>query len=288
MDDCRARLKPTTCANKEHLIRTKLVPYFGDLPLCNIDTATVRRWQNEIITSDENYAPTYQKVMHNQLSAILNYAVKYYGLSFNAAARCGSIGKKNADKMDFWTIDEFKTFISVVDNPISHTIFNLLFYSGMREGEMLRILEIFSLAKDFMHKNGNPNQWNGAYPDEQTLLCDIEKGHLFVMTEPCGRIYACFALIGGNDPTYEKIDGAWRSKKPYGTIHRIAGDGTRNGVFRECFEFARGKYNHLRVDTHEDNKPMQNAVLKCGFEYAGIIHLADSSPRLAFDWLETE
>jgi len=156
MDDCKARLKPTTCANKEHLIRTKLVPYFGELPLCQIDTVTVRRWQNEIITSDENYAPTYQKVIHNQLSAILNYAVKYYGLSFNAAARCGSIGKKNADKMDFWTIDEFKTFISVVDNPISHTIFNLLFYSGMREGEMLALtLNDFDFSANTVDINKN-------------------------------------------------------------------------------------------------------------------------------------
>ncbi len=140
MADCKVRLKPTTYANKEHLIRTKLLPYFGNLPLNAIDISTVRKWQNEIITSDENYTPTYQKSIHNQLSAILNYAIKYYGLTSNAAARCGSIGKKNADKMDFWTVSEFQQFIkSVTDNPTTKTIFNLFFYSGIRVGELLAL-----------------------------------------------------------------------------------------------------------------------------------------------------
>lgn len=140
MKDCQARLKPTTCANKEHLIRTKLLPYFGDLPLNAIDVSTVRKWQNEIITSNENYTPTYQKSIHNQLSAILNYAVKYYGLMSNPASKCGSIGKKKAEKFDFWTVTEFQQFIKAVENDCTvKTIFNLFFYSGMREGELLAL-----------------------------------------------------------------------------------------------------------------------------------------------------
>ena len=152
------------------------------------------------------------------------------------------------------------------------------------ENDMERILEIYDSAKEFMHNGGNPNQWNGAYPDRETLASDIARGNLFVMCEQ-GITYGVFALIGGDDPTYARIDGSWRSQSPYGTIHRIAGDGTRRGVMKECFDFARLEFSHLRVDTHEDNKPMQAAVKKCGFEYAGIIYLADGSPRLAYDWL---
>lgn len=152
--------------------------------------------------------------------------------------------------------------------------------------EIDRLLEIYSIAKRFMHTNGNPNQWNGSYPDRETLLSDIDKGHLHVCVDDKGRAYACFALIGGEDATYKVINGRWKSDTPYGTIHRIASDGSRKGIFAECTDFARTKYNHLRVDTHEDNIPMQNAVKKDGFEYAGIIYLADGSPRLAFDWVK--
>lgn len=157
----------------------------------------------------------------------------------------------------------------------------------IRKAEMRdipRLLEIYESAKRFMHENGNPHQWNGAYPDYETLQADIARRHLFAMEENDG-IYGCFALIGGEEPTYTFIDGAWRSHTPYGTIHRIAGDGTRRGVFRDCVHFARQRYDHLRVDTHADNRPMQRVVAENGFVYTGIIYLKDGSPRKAYEWI---
>lgn len=154
--------------------------------------------------------------------------------------------------------------------------------------DITRILEIYNSAKNFMHTHGNPNQWNGTYPDKDLLRADVEKGHLYVMYDEKNTVYACFALIGGIDATYLEIDGKWTSDEPYGTIHRIAGDGTVHGVFAECAAFARTIYRHLRVDTHEDNKPMQRAVLRDGFKYAGIIYLENGDPRLAYDWVFKE
>ena len=153
------------------------------------------------------------------------------------------------------------------------------------ETDLPHILEIYAVAKEFMHTHGNPNQWNGAYPDEATLLADIQKGQLYVMDED--GIYGCFALIGGDDPTYAHIDGAWASDTPYGTIHRIAGSRTKKGVFAECVRFARTRFDHLRVDTHADNLPMQGAVTKEGFEHRGTIYLSDGAPRLAYEWVRT-
>ena len=158
-----------------------------------------------------------------------------------------------------------------------------------QKDDMQEILRIYSIAKNFMHKNGNPNQWNGSYPDEETLLEDIKNNQLFVMyEEKDNHIYGCFALIDGNDPTYEYIDGKWKSDTAYGTIHRIASDRTRKGIFDECTRFAQIKYDHLRVDTHEDNEPMQHVALKNGFEYTGIIYLKDNSPRKAYEWLKNQ
>lgn len=162
MSDCKARLKPTTYASKEHIIRTKLMPYFAEIPINSINVATVRKWQNEIITNPKNYAPTYQKAIHNQLSAILNYAIKCYGLGINVAAKCGSMGRKNADKMEFWTISEFQQFIKTVDNPTTKTIFNLFFYSGIREGELLALtLDDFDFKNNTVSINKNYARLNG-------------------------------------------------------------------------------------------------------------------------------
>ena len=94
-----------------------------------------------------------------------------------------------------------------------------------------------------------------------------------------------FYFYIGEDPTYGVIeDGQWRSDTPYGTIHRIAVDGS-GGVLATAVAFGKTKINHLRIDTHHDNKIMQRAVAKYGFRRAGIIHLANGSPRIAYDLL---
>ncbi len=83
MDDMRPRLRESTMRSKEYLIEGKILPFFGSLPLNAITPAHVRKWQAEILK--ENPAPTYAKSIHNQLSAIFNYAVKYYRLTENPA-----------------------------------------------------------------------------------------------------------------------------------------------------------------------------------------------------------
>lgn len=112
MEDMRHRLKPTTMENKEHLIRTKLLPYFSNLKICDIDTIKVRKWQNEMLVyRDENgkpYSQTYLKSVHNRLSAIMNYAVSHYGLRANPCHAAGSIGKSKASEMKYWTREQYR------------------------------------------------------------------------------------------------------------------------------------------------------------------------------------
>lgn len=112
MDDMRPRLRESTMRSKEYLIEGKILPFFGSLPLNAITPAHVRKWQAEILK--ENPAPTYAKSIHNQLSAIFNYAVKYYRLPENPARVAGAVGKKKASEMKFWTVEEFNKFLPCV------------------------------------------------------------------------------------------------------------------------------------------------------------------------------
>ena len=128
----------------------------------SITATTVRKWQTELISSPENYSQTYLKTINNQLSAIFNFAVKYYSLKSNPARDCGSMGKKKADSMQFWTQAEFNSFISVVDDITDLTIFMLLYYSGMRSGELFALtlsdfdfsLKTVSINKNYARQNG--------------------------------------------------------------------------------------------------------------------------------------
>lgn len=148
--------------------------------------------------------------------------------------------------------------------------------------DLSRIQEIYAYARSFMANTGNPNQWRNNHPPVEQLEVDIIRGDLYVITNESG-IHGVFYFFIGADPTYSKIEnGTWRSDTPYGTIHRIAGDGS-GGILRTAVEFGKQYINHLRIDTHEDNKVMQKAVAKQGFQYRGIIYIADGSPRMAYD-----
>lgn len=151
------------------------------------------------------------------------------------------------------------------------------------ESDLRRIMEIFDIAKEFMHSTGNTGQWNGAYPGEKLILSEIGQGHCFVVTEIEGRIVGTFCFIIGEDPTYRVIeDGEWLDDEPYGTIHRIASDRTEHGIGHLCISFCSSLIGTLRADTHQDNAPMLSLLEKEGFIRCGIIHLADGAQRIAF------
>lgn len=142
--DMRPRLKENTWNTKEHIIRTKLLPYFGKRRLCEIETKDVIAWQNELLAyrdeKNQPYSATYLKIVHNQLTAILIHAVKHYGLKSNPASRVGCIGSKESEEMQYWTKEEYLKFAeAVMDKPMSYYAFEMLYWCGIREGELLAL-----------------------------------------------------------------------------------------------------------------------------------------------------
>ena len=138
MDDMSKRLKETTIENKKHIYRCKIEPYFGKVPINEISISRIRRWQAEMIS--KGYKPTYLKTINNQLSAVMNYAVNFYGLRSNPCAKAGSMGKGRADERPYWTLEEFEKFCDAVsDKQESWIGFQIMFWTGIRVGELLTL-----------------------------------------------------------------------------------------------------------------------------------------------------
>ncbi len=165
MEDMENRLKPTTMENKRNIIESKLLPYFSRLKVCDIDTIKVRKWQNELLSfRDENgnpYSQTYLKTCNNQLSAILNYAVTHYNLASNPCRAAGSIGKSKAGRMNYWTQKQYELFSQNIHKSAIKLAFDILFYTGMRSGELLALTpadilpdQRISINKNFAKLNG--------------------------------------------------------------------------------------------------------------------------------------
>lgn len=142
--DMKNRIKENTWHTKEHIMRTKILPYFGQRKISDIQPKDIIAWQNEMIKSTNKqgkpYSPVYLKTLHNQLSAIFNHAVRFYGLQNNPAAKEGNMGKAKGREMLFWTQEEYQKFsFAIMDKPISFYAFEMLYWCGVREGELLAL-----------------------------------------------------------------------------------------------------------------------------------------------------
>lgn len=150
--------------------------------------------------------------------------------------------------------------------------------------DLPRLLEIYAQARAYMKASGNPNQWGDRNPPREVLERDIALEQLYVIQGEDG-IHGAFALIHGADPTYAIIDGGWLDDGPYGTIHRLAGDGT-GGVFAAAVGYAKTQSASLRIDTHADNATMHHLLQKHGFVRCGTIWLENGDPRVAYQSVE--
>ncbi len=142
--DIKSRLKESTWQTKENIINTKILPYFGKRKISEITTKDVIAWQNELLAyRDEKKKPfsqTYLKTLHNQLSAIFNHAVRFYDLRSNPASKAGNMGSEERKEMLFWTKEEYQKFSeAMMDKPISYYAFQMLYWCGIREGELLAL-----------------------------------------------------------------------------------------------------------------------------------------------------
>lgn len=144
-EEISIRIKTSTYETKKNIIQTKILPYFGKRCINEITTTDVMQWQNQMIgCRDKNgksmYSKSYLKTIHNQLSAIFNHAVRYYGLDENPASTVGNMGSEKDITMKFWTLKEYRKFLeSMMDKPVSYYLFQVLYWGGLRLGEMLAL-----------------------------------------------------------------------------------------------------------------------------------------------------
>lgn len=155
------RIRETTMYGKEHLFSEKITPYFKNMKIKDIKPVDVLRWQQEILKS--GVKPTYAKTIHNQLSALFNFGIRYYGLQTNPARNAGNMGTEKYEEMKFWTREEYEKFSNaIVNKEMYYHAFQMLYWCGLRCGELLALTpkdfdferHTVRIDKSFTHLNG--------------------------------------------------------------------------------------------------------------------------------------
>ena len=206
VSDLKQRLKRSTFITKENIIYKKILPYFKDKKMNSITAKDVIKWQNEMMghrdKNGKGYSQTYLKTIHNQLSAIFNHAVRFYDLTSNPAAKAGNMGDKDGAETEFWTKEEYMKFADVMmDKPMSYYAFEILYWCGIREGELLALTpENFDLKNCTLRINKSYQRIN-----KQDIITDPKtKKSKRVIKMPkflCEEIEEYLKMLYGIKPT---------------------------------------------------------------------------------------
>lgn len=177
-EDKRKELKENSIRNKQHMMNKHIVPYFGTRKMNEITPADVIQWQNTI--QEKGYSKTYERMIQNQLNALFNHAQKIYNLKENPCKKVKRMGKSDADKLEFWTKEEYDRFITMIDpGDEDYLIFEILFWTGIREGELLALsLSDFDMSGNRLHINKTYNRIQKRdvidTPKTENSVCTID------------------------------------------------------------------------------------------------------------------
>lgn len=143
-EEHRPRIKDSTWDVKDSRMRTKVLPYFSEKPMCDIKPTDIVRWQNDMMamrqTNGKPYSQTYLRTLHNDVNAVFNYAVRMYDLKSNPVSKVGGMGKSEADEMKFWDPEQYAAFArKAMQEPLAFYAFETLYWCGIREGECLAL-----------------------------------------------------------------------------------------------------------------------------------------------------
>ena len=140
MEDYKTRFKPASYYIKMTRVNCHILPYFGDTPINKITPNMIREWQHKLQSIQGMELKTATKnTLLRTLSSIFAYACKYYNLEQNPCKFVDSLKDNTKADRAFLTLDQYKAFRAVINDIRDLTMFDLLFYTGVRRGELLAL-----------------------------------------------------------------------------------------------------------------------------------------------------
>ena len=163
MEHIRTKLRPATCVKADDIFRLYVLPYFSGKKVNSTKNIDILKWHDKILKL--NFSNRYNRNIHTTLVTLFNFGCKYYGIEKNIPSIVGNFEvprgtKKN--ELNFLTLEEFQRFIKFEENPLYKSFFTILFFTGMRKGELMALTwddinyetNEINIDKAFNPKNG--------------------------------------------------------------------------------------------------------------------------------------
>lgn len=132
-------IKKSSIYGIEKRCKKHILNYFKNIKLDSITIDKINIWKLELDKTIE--AVSYKNSLITNLKSILKYGVIYYNFNQNILSKITLYPSHNERKkqIEYWTFEEFNNFINIVDNEYYKLIFNFLYYTGVRKGEMFAL-----------------------------------------------------------------------------------------------------------------------------------------------------
>lgn len=164
IEDAKARVKPATLFSIQTCIESRLRPAFGTMQVDKVTPLNIRQWYNALKTEESDRTGRQLEsgtvtVICTRLSAIFNFACKFYGLPKNPCHGAIDYPKEKKKEMRFLSLEQFELFLAQEQSHIHRIAFETLFWSGMRVGELLALTPAdiqgnqISISKTYLRMN---------------------------------------------------------------------------------------------------------------------------------------
>ena len=132
LEEIAPRRRASTIKNYKTTYEKHIKPYFADLPIGALTEKHIIGWQNTILAVD--LSDTYIHKLDTIFRTLYAFGAKRCKLLENPFDGLEKIGHARADSMQFWTLNQYRSFIALIEDPVKHLAFDLLFYTGILAG----------------------------------------------------------------------------------------------------------------------------------------------------------
>lgn len=203
------KLKERSIQTYKDVHRFHILPEFGNLLITNITKEQIRRWQKELVKKE--YSDNYMKTIQTNFRRVLIWGVNNDYIDLNPFKIEYTHKNPAKPEMKYFTLDEYRQFKSVIDDPMYAIIFDVLYWCGLRKGELqaLKFTDIdfrenvIHIDKTYDYRNHiiTTPKCRTSYRDVM-MTTDLRKS-LFDYIENCKRLAGFkpdFYLFGIDTP----------------------------------------------------------------------------------------
>lgn len=152
LDDIDLTHQDTTIDSIKYRYNSHIKNIFGEMKLEQITYIEIKKFQKMLLdgkdknNDNKKYSISYINILVKLLKRLMKYAILMNYVRFNTEECRGLeairdvVDKDNfISKQIIWNLNEFNNFISYVDDDMYKNLFNILYFCGLRKGEVLSL-----------------------------------------------------------------------------------------------------------------------------------------------------